>query len=271
MLNVHASLEPGKTATVKFKVEKEGVYPYYCTEFCSALHLEMMGYLLVKDPNKTYEDARAKKLSKLSPEALKAEYDKIISSNKATDEVIQSVVKFMSDNGYEKYPNIKTLIDDALDQYGKIKEPKAKADEAVAKGNLDLAITWEYQVWQYLVKTADSGLRAKSLLVRELSTPMSEAAIRGEAAYLEGGCNGCHVIGQVSSGPDLTGALLRHDGGQKWVKEFILNPQKYYNDPYVEALINYFNLRMPNQHMTEKQVDDIIEYMKWIDKNAALQ
>jgi nitrous-oxide reductase len=27
---------------------------------------------------------------------------------------------------------------------------------------------------------------------------------------------------------------------------------------------------MPNQGMTEKQVDDIIEYLKWIDKNANL-
>lgn len=44
----HMSLEPGKTSTVEFVADKEGVYPYYCTEFCSALHLEMMGYLLVK-------------------------------------------------------------------------------------------------------------------------------------------------------------------------------------------------------------------------------
>jgi nitrous-oxide reductase len=46
--NLHMSLEPGKTSTVEFVADKEGVYPYYCTEFCSALHLEMMGYLLVK-------------------------------------------------------------------------------------------------------------------------------------------------------------------------------------------------------------------------------
>lgn len=46
--NAHMSLEPGKTSTVEFIADKEGVFPYYCTEFCSALHLEMMGYLLVK-------------------------------------------------------------------------------------------------------------------------------------------------------------------------------------------------------------------------------
>ncbi|MDX9713828.1 MAG: Sec-dependent nitrous-oxide reductase [Dissulfurispiraceae bacterium] len=44
----HISLEPGKTATIEFIADREGVFPYYCTEFCSALHLEMMGYLLVK-------------------------------------------------------------------------------------------------------------------------------------------------------------------------------------------------------------------------------
>lgn len=48
-MNVHASLEPGKTVTVEFDATEEGVFPYYCTEFCSALHLEMMGYLMVKD------------------------------------------------------------------------------------------------------------------------------------------------------------------------------------------------------------------------------
>lgn len=46
--NAHMSLEPGKTSTVEFIADKEGIFPYYCTEFCSALHLEMMGYLLVK-------------------------------------------------------------------------------------------------------------------------------------------------------------------------------------------------------------------------------
>ena len=45
--NVTASLEPGKTATVEFVADKEGIYPFYCQEFCSALHLEMFGYIAV--------------------------------------------------------------------------------------------------------------------------------------------------------------------------------------------------------------------------------
>ncbi len=46
--DVNLSLEPGKTADVTIVADKAGVFPYYCTEFCSALHLEMMGYMLVK-------------------------------------------------------------------------------------------------------------------------------------------------------------------------------------------------------------------------------
>ena len=270
LYNIHASLEPGKTASVNFVADMEGVFPYYCTEFCSALHLEMMGYLLVKDPNKKYESAKNSKLKTLSPEALKAEYDKVIATNKATDDVIQEVVKYLKEKHYEKYPKVKALVDDALDQYGRIKEVKAKADEAYKKGDINGAILWEYQVWQYMVKTADVGLRAKNNLAKEIATPMSPAAAKGEEAYLKGGCNGCHVIGQVSSGPDLTGVLLRHENGEKWVADFIKDPAKFYNDDYVKAMIDFFKLRMPNQHMSDEEIKNIIQYLKWIDENAGM-
>jgi nitrous-oxide reductase len=46
--NVHSSLEPGKHVDITFLADKEGTFPFYCTEFCSALHLEMAGYLLVE-------------------------------------------------------------------------------------------------------------------------------------------------------------------------------------------------------------------------------
>jgi nitrous-oxide reductase len=46
--NVNLSLEPGEHSNVTFVAQRSGVFPFYCTEFCSALHLEMAGYLLVE-------------------------------------------------------------------------------------------------------------------------------------------------------------------------------------------------------------------------------
>jgi nitrous-oxide reductase len=45
--NINLVIDPGETKQVTFTAKK-GVYPYYCTNFCSALHQEMQGYLLVK-------------------------------------------------------------------------------------------------------------------------------------------------------------------------------------------------------------------------------
>jgi nitrous-oxide reductase len=46
--NVQASLDPGEVVTVQIDATKPGSYAFYCTEFCSALHLEMQGWLLVE-------------------------------------------------------------------------------------------------------------------------------------------------------------------------------------------------------------------------------
>ncbi|MCZ7681014.1 MAG: Sec-dependent nitrous-oxide reductase [Sandaracinaceae bacterium] len=46
--NVNLSLEPGEHADVTLVADQAGVFPFYCTEFCSALHLEMAGYFLVE-------------------------------------------------------------------------------------------------------------------------------------------------------------------------------------------------------------------------------
>lgn len=46
--DMNVVVDPGETKTVKFTASKAGVYPFYCTNFCSALHQEMQGYLSVK-------------------------------------------------------------------------------------------------------------------------------------------------------------------------------------------------------------------------------
>lgn len=46
--NINIVADPGETKVIEFVADKAGVYPFYCTNFCSALHQEMQGYLLVK-------------------------------------------------------------------------------------------------------------------------------------------------------------------------------------------------------------------------------
>ncbi len=38
---------PGETRTLRWKPDRVGVFPFYCTDFCSALHQEMQGYVRV--------------------------------------------------------------------------------------------------------------------------------------------------------------------------------------------------------------------------------
>ena len=46
-LNAELLIMPGQTETLLWKPQREGVFPFYCTDFCSALHQEMQGYIRV--------------------------------------------------------------------------------------------------------------------------------------------------------------------------------------------------------------------------------
>ena len=46
--DINLVIDPGETKTVTFTAKKGGVFAFYCTNFCSALHQEMQGYMLVK-------------------------------------------------------------------------------------------------------------------------------------------------------------------------------------------------------------------------------
>jgi nitrous-oxide reductase len=45
--NAELLIMPGQTRTLAWQPLRPGVYPFYCTDFCSALHQEMQGYLRV--------------------------------------------------------------------------------------------------------------------------------------------------------------------------------------------------------------------------------
>jgi nitrous-oxide reductase len=157
--NVHASVEPGKTVTVKLKADKEGVYPYYCTEFCSALHLEMEGYLLVKP-----KGWKATKTTLAAGNYTEADYKAELKKIADTQAVIDSVVAYITSVNYKDFPDVVAMVEDAFDQAAKGKELKPKHEAAAAKKDWENANLWAEQVWQYQVKTADLGLRAKTFL-----------------------------------------------------------------------------------------------------------
>ncbi|MEP0547284.1 MAG: Sec-dependent nitrous-oxide reductase [Rhodothermales bacterium] len=47
MQNAELLVMPGETRTIRWTPQREGIIPFYCTDFCSALHQEMQGYIRV--------------------------------------------------------------------------------------------------------------------------------------------------------------------------------------------------------------------------------
>ncbi len=45
--NAELLIMPGETQTLMWKPDRSGVFPMYCTDFCSALHQEMQGYIRI--------------------------------------------------------------------------------------------------------------------------------------------------------------------------------------------------------------------------------
>jgi nitrous-oxide reductase len=45
--NAEILVAPGQTKTLKWEPTRAGIFPFYCTAFCSALHQEMQGYIRV--------------------------------------------------------------------------------------------------------------------------------------------------------------------------------------------------------------------------------
>jgi len=158
--NMNLSLEPGKTASATVKLDRPGVYSYYCTEFCSALHLEMEGYLLVRPKGMASQTAAASTGTKYE----KADFDKQYKDCLDTQAVIDQVVGYITSTNYQDFKPVVAMVEDATDQLNFAKDARTKSDDYAKKQDWQNATLWANQWWQYQVKAADIGLRAKTYL-----------------------------------------------------------------------------------------------------------
>jgi nitrous-oxide reductase len=130
----------------------------------------MQGYLLVKP--KGYQATAGEGAAGVS--YTQADYDKQVKTNLETQAVIDQVVGFITSQNYQDFPPVVALVEDATDQLNFAKEAKSKSEEAAAKQDWQNAALWANQWWQYQVKAADIGLRAKTYLEQQGAKPVQK-------------------------------------------------------------------------------------------------
>ncbi len=129
------------------------------------------------------------------------------------------------------------------------------------------------QLQGYLTVTYDETANSERLLAysRRVQDDMRMQAFQpsamemkglldGEMEFLNYGCNACHKFGEDFNGPDLLMVDKRRT--DDWLRSWILDPEKHMQEPDIEAMRQRYKLAMPNQNVSEDDVDKIITYMK---------
>lgn len=95
-----------------------------------------------------------------------------------------------------------------------------------------------------------------------------ENLLPGELEYLNYGCSACHKFAEEFNGPDLYMVDLRRD--DKWLKEWIMDPESKMKDADIEAMRQHYKLAMPNQNVSEEDANKIIAFLKAKSKQVKL-
>lgn len=90
-------------------------------------------------------------------------------------------------------------------------------------------------------------------------------AAAGSKIYQEK-CTSCHKPTEKYIGPSPLGVLERRS--PEWVMNMILNPEEMVKkDPIAKALIRQFASPMANQHLTEQEARNVLEYFRTLKES----
>ena len=83
---------------------------------------------------------------------------------------------------------------------------------------------------------------------------LTEEAKQGKLLFQEYNCISCHQLYGLGGymGPDLTNVISTSGKGELYSKSFIQNGTQ----------------RMPNFHLQEKEISDLVAYLKYVDKTG---
>ena len=100
-------------------------------------------------------------------------------------------------------------------------------------------------------------------------TPTDPDAVAGKLAF-ESKCLACHTVGEGDRlGPDVAGVTKRRS--REWLARWLKEPEKMLQtDPEAQAMLKqYKNIPMPNQSLTDAEIQQYLKYFEWIDAQPA--
>ncbi|HVU94186.1 MAG TPA: cytochrome c [Puia sp.] len=97
-------------------------------------------------------------------------------------------------------------------------------------------------------------------------TPQPTLVAAGKSVY-ELKCSACHKLtGEKLVGPGWLGVTNRHT--PEWIMNFATNTDEMIDkDPKAQAMLQVCMVRMPNQHLSDDDARNILEFMRNNDKD----
>lgn len=101
------------------------------------------------------------------------------------------------------------------------------------------------------------------------ATPTDPVAVKGKLDF-ESKCLACHSIGEGKKlGPDLAGITKRRS--DEWTIKWLQSPEKMLeSDAEAKAMLKeYGGIPMPNQNLSDLEIQQYMKYFHWVDSQAA--